>query len=52
MPNDTNLVFYPVPEKPNPSKMVYLSIRVNGHTKTRIDANIQFDNEDNKKTRR
>jgi len=40
------LTFYPVKEKPNPSKMIFLSIRVDGKSKTRIDANIKFDKED------
>jgi hypothetical protein len=39
------LVFKPIIEKPNPHKMIYLSIRVDGKTKTRIDANINFEKE-------
>ena len=35
---------YIEPKKPNPQKMVYLSVRIDGHTKTKINANIQFDN--------
>ena len=31
-------------KKPNPQKMVYLSVRIDGHTKTKINANIKFDN--------
>ncbi len=38
------LTFYPVIEKPNPSKMIFLSIRVDGKSKTRIDANIKLEN--------
>lgn len=41
----SELVFLPVIEKPNPSKMIYLSIKIDGKTKTRIDANIKFDKE-------
>ena len=35
---------YIEPKKPKPQKMVYLSVRIDGHTKTKINANIQFDN--------
>ena len=41
----SELVFLPVVEKPNPSKMIYLSVKIDGSRKTRIDANIKFDND-------
>tara|TARA_R110002012_G_scaffold36532_10_gene103072 strand:- start:1570 stop:1707 length:138 start_codon:yes stop_codon:yes gene_type:complete len=39
------LIFQPVIEKPNPYKMIYLSIRIDGKSKTKIDANIKIDEE-------
>ena len=44
----SKLMFLPVEEeKPiNRNRMIFLSIRVDGKSKTRIDANIKFDKED------
>lgn len=47
-----DLIFYPADvaekPKPNPQKMIYLSIRIDGHRKTRIDANVSFDSKEEK----
>ena len=42
----SKLMFLPVEEeKPiNRNRMVYLSVRIDGRTKTKISANIEFDN--------
>ena len=42
----SKLMFLPVEEeKPiNTNRMVWLSVRIDGRTKTKISANIEFDN--------
>lgn len=40
---NNKLIFQPIIEKPNPNRMIYLSIRIDGKNKTRIDANINME---------